>query len=165
MTSTWRSLPRDVEWTSFPVSNSGCGRRSADARPNRMPETSDTPSAKSKTRTSIVACSSRGMPSGAMETNMRSRSWANQHPPRPPSTPSSRLSVSACRAKRERVAPRAVRTANSRARLVARARSRFATLVHATSSTARTAPRRTHEAARESCICRSRRERTRNDTS
>src|SRR6266446_3523877 len=77
VTSAWRSTPRDVEWISFPVSNSGNGRRNAEARPNSMLETSDTPSAKRKTRTSMVACSNRGIPAGAMETKRRSKSKAN----------------------------------------------------------------------------------------
>ena len=55
-------------------------------------------------------------------------------------------STSACQMSRRRLAPRADRTARSRSRAVARVSSRLATLAHAISNTANTAPSNTHAA-------------------
>jgi len=92
-----------------------------------------------------------------IETKRRSKSWANQQPARPPSTPRSKLSVSAWRMRRPRVAPSAVRTANSGIRLVALG---GAGLLRGTrdEAPARTAPRKDPRGARASWICRSRSE-------
>ena len=64
-------------------------------------------------------------------------------PSAPPTSASSRLSVSNCRTRRQRLAPSAVRTASSLCREEARTSRRFATLAHAMRSTKPTAPMRT----------------------
>ena len=81
-----------------------------------------TSSAGTPARSSRMPTQASAMPSGA-ET-----------------APSSRLSVSSWRMMRPRPAPRAARTDISRARAVARASSRLATLAQAISSTKVTAP-------------------------
>ena len=65
----------------------------------------------------------------------------------PPTTPNSRLSDSNCRNSRSRPAPRAARTAYSRARAEVRATIRPAMLEHAISSTKPTAANRSSTAA------------------
>ena len=76
------------------------------------------------------------------------RASASATPTAPPVRPSSRLSVSSWRTSRPRPAPMAARNASSRSRTDARASSRFATLVHAISSTHATAPSSTRIAGR-----------------
>ena len=61
-------------------------------------------------------------------------------PPRPPSSASSRLSVSSWRSRRARLAPSATLAAISRRRAQARPRRRLATLVHAASKTSVVTP-------------------------
>ena len=58
----------------------------------------------------------------------------------PPMKPSTTLSSSSCRTMRQRVAPRAMRIAISRARCAERESSRLATFAQAMSSTKLTAP-------------------------
>ncbi len=60
----------------------------------------------------------------------------------PPPAASTRLSVSACRTSRTRLAPNAIRTATSRRRTAAGTNSRLATLAQAIRSTNATAPNR-----------------------
>ena len=60
---------------------------------------------------------------------------ASSSPAAPPANPSSTLSDSSCRTRRERPAPSATRTANSRRRESARDSSTPAKFAHATSST------------------------------
>ena len=60
---------------------------------------------------------------------------ANNTPSAAPQMDSSKLSLRSWRTSRERPAPRAMRTANSRCRAAPRARSRFATLAQAISNT------------------------------
>ena len=73
---------------------------------------------------------------------------ASPMPITPPAAPISRLSVRSCRTSRPRPAPIAARSAISRSRTDARASSRFATFVHAISSTQATAPSSTRIAGR-----------------
>ena len=75
---------------------------------------------------------------------------ATNVPAAPPEMPSTTLSVRFWRMRRDLPAPRTARIAISRRRAVPRARSKFATLAQASSSTAATAPSKTHEAVRTS---------------
>ena len=81
---------------------------------------------------------------------------ARASPAAPPIVASRTLSASNCRANRPRPAPRLRRRAISRSQTVARARTRFATLTTAISSTSPTAPHKTRIAGR-SVVPRSRR--------
>ena len=73
-----------------------------------------------------------GRPSCGMKRGaMRISTHARPSPPAPPSTASSRLSVSNCLTSRAPPAPSDVRTAISRARAAPRASIRLATLAHA----------------------------------
>ena len=64
---------------------------------------------------------------------------ASRTPTNPPIRASSTLSVSNCRTRRRRLAPRAVRIETSRDRVVARASKRLVTFAHAMSNTKATA--------------------------
>ena len=66
--------------------------------------------------------------------------FASNTPNAPPARASKRLSASSCRIIRQRAAPRATRTANSRERDDARASSRLAIFEHAIKSTKPIAP-------------------------
>ena len=77
-------------------------------------------------------------PVGRKFSRARSIHTASARPAAPPASDSVRLSTNNCETMRERLAPRARRTAISFCRAVARAISRFATLAHAINSTSPT---------------------------
>ena len=81
-----------------------------------------------------------GVPDGSMLFSAETPHTPSSAPSPPPTTASSRLSVSNCRTMRIRSAPSARRTAISRTRPDARDSSRFAILTQAMSSTKPTAP-------------------------
>src|SRR5690349_8569484 len=83
----------------------------------------------------VELCKSKG-------TQRAEEAQASPNPSRPPARDRTRLSVRSWRAKRNRPAPSAVRTANSRWRPQALTRSRFATLAQAMSRTTPTAAKR-----------------------
>ena len=87
---------------------------------------------------------------GARRTITSSDTAASARPAAAPAAARTRLSVRSCRASRARLAPRAVRTAISELRRVARIRSRFATFAHAISVTSPTAPSSISSAGRTS---------------
>ena len=89
---------------------------------------------------STASSCSRGIDVGPSSTNARTIQNATPAPAAPPSIPRTRLSVSSCATSWRRLAPRAARTATSRARAWPRASSRFATLAHAIRSTNVTEP-------------------------
>ncbi len=109
---------------------------------------------------SSEAWSSRRMPCGAAATKNAQHTKPVHSPQGAPIDASTRLSVSTCRARRQRPAPIAARTLHSWRRLAERASSRFARFAEAISRTTSTAAKSVHEARRMSPICRSRSGRT-----
>ncbi len=103
---------------------------------------------KASTRPSTSISPRRGRFDGCNARSSPSASVVTSSPSAPPATASTALSVSSCRAMAQRLAPSAVRSANSPSRTVARTSSRWATLAHAISSTSATAPSRTSSAGR-----------------
>jgi len=86
------------------------------------------------------------MPPGEAATSALTAQDASISPSPPPAAAITTLSVSNCRTRRIRLAPRAVRSAISLRRDAARASSRLATLAQAMSSTTPTAPSNTNSA-------------------
>ncbi len=92
----------------------------------------------------------RGRYSAARRPSALAPQLASTRPIAPPTTASTRLSVRSWRTSRIWLPPRAVRTAISRSRAVARASSRLATLAQPIRSTKPTAPSRIRSAGRTS---------------
>ena len=141
--------PVAVRVPSFNASDA-CERDSTSAgtRPKRMAVPPTTASANASSRTSIVVCARRGTDAGSAAIASVSRPIALKPPAMVPAAASTRLSTRTWRTRRRRDAPSAARTAISRARTVARASSRLATLRHAVTSRSATAPSRTKSAGR-----------------
>ncbi len=112
----------------------------AGASPKITPAAIDAPSANSITVQLIDRSFSRGRLSGISRSKNPFMQNRITNPATPPSSESSRLSVSNCRTSRLRAAPSAWRTAISRDRELARASSRFATFTQPISNTSATAP-------------------------
>ncbi len=110
---------------------------------------SATPQANASARASTATSASRGMSIGGNRTNSATPIAANPTPTAAPSDARSRLSVSSCLTRRDRLAPIAARSATSRSRTVARASRRFATLMQATRSSRPTAPSSAMSATRK----------------
>ena len=151
MTSTERSapvraLPRAAASFQFRV----CRARvncSAGAKPKSMLVTRETPILNANTQPSKRISSMRGMRlAGANWIRVSTPQRATMRPSNPPMTPSTALSVSSCRARRQRVAPSDARMAISCLRADARESNRLATFTQAISSTQPTAPRKTNRA-------------------
>ncbi len=121
---------------------------SAGASPNRAPERREIRSVNPSTRASRWTSVVRGSASPVIPSTAPLPSAASTTPRAPPSTPSTMLSVSSCCTTRPRPAPRAVRTANSRALALHRARVRFATFTQAMRSTKATAAMRRRSTGR-----------------
>ena len=127
--------------------------------PKSSPTTSAVPAQKATTRMSKVSVTVAGSSPCGMSEGAALRIAAPTAIPRaPPSSDSTRLSVSSCRMMRRLPAPSADRTASSRTRTVARASSRLATLAQQMRSTNPTTPRNSIDVSRrslptiESCI-------------
>ena len=118
--------------------------------PNSNPVEIDSDIVNRITVGSMRTSAKRGIPSGLRLISQSSPQMAKRRPNAPPSAPRITLSVSSCRTRRNRPPPSALRTAISLSRVAARARRRFATFVHAISSTNPTAPSRTRIARRMS---------------
>ena len=88
----------------------------------------------------------RGMEwlAGAMAMKKPQQPSARAHPASAPAMEIEALPSDVWRTSRARLAPNAERTASSRCRVAPRAINRLATFAHAISSTAKTAPSRTH---------------------
>ena len=121
---------------------------SAGASPNRAPERREIRSVNPSTRASRWTSVVRGSDSPVMPRTAPLPSAASTTPRAPPSTPTTMLSVSSCCTTRPRPAPSAVRTANSRALALQRARVRFATFTQAMRSTKATAAMRRRSTGR-----------------
>ena len=121
------------------VRKPGCAVRRAGARPKRIPEIIEMAAAKTNTRPSKPIASARGRCCGSSPTAACVPQAARIRPRPPPRMESSTLSVSSWRITRLRLAPKAVRIANSRARTVARASRRLATFTQAINNTNPTA--------------------------
>ena len=117
------------------------GRRAAraGAHPKMMPDVIVTSAANTSTLQLRAMSFSRGNPAGM---NRTSEAFAINRPARPAAPPMlerHRLSVSSCRIRRLAPAPIACRTANSRRRVLARARRRLATFTQPINRTRPTA--------------------------
>ena len=112
---------------------------SAGSRPRRRPAPHVTPITNSRTRQSSRGITKLGSPAGASAAIASTDHIARSRPAAAPSALNSSPSAMNCRARRLRFAPSAARIAVSRCRVDARARSRFARLTHAMSSTNPTA--------------------------
>ena len=114
--------------------------------PNSTPTSSEAVTQKATTRRSndnVTVAGNR--PSGISTGATRRMAAPRAMPSAPPIRDSITLSVSNCRMMRRRPAPSAARTASSRVRAVARARSKFATFPQQISSTNPTTPRKSME--------------------
>ena len=118
--------------------------RSAGTRPASNPATAATSATKRN------MCQSKGWlvrsaasPGRRMVSIHFMRPTPMAAPPIAPNVDNKKLSVSNCRNRRRRLAPRAERTAISRARMEARESSRLVTLTQVTISTRPTSPRNT----------------------
>ncbi len=121
---------------------------SAGAKPKSRPSRRVIPPVKASTAPSMPMASILGRLIGLEATSALIARYAMPSPAAPPTAESNTLSVSSCRASRQRPAPIAVRIAISRCRAVARASSRLARLAQAISSTKPTAPMSTSSAGR-----------------
>ena len=120
----------------------------AGARPNTSALTTETPIANARTlglREMRATCSSSA---GSAALSASRDQEARSSPVAPPARASSRASVVSWRTRRQREAPRLMRTAISRSRASARASRRWATLTQPMRSTSATAPMRTMRAGR-----------------
>ena len=105
-----------------------------------MPVTTATSSVKTRTRQSGLTASPMSIGSGGRTRETSAdKPTASGSASAPPTSASSKLSVSSCRMRRVRAAPSAARRAISRCRPAARASIRFARLAQATTSTSPTA--------------------------
>ena len=136
------------------------GRCHADATPKKSPQKSETRMVNRIMRRSSCTVLRKGRSSGAIARKKRNSISATAHPITAPAADRTNASVRNWRVSRARLAPSAERTANSCSRLAPRATNRPATFAHEISSTAKTAPSRSHAIRRTSCIWRSRRDRT-----
>ena len=123
----------------------------AGTTPNNSP-TSTAPAAQNATtRMSKDSVTAAGSSPGGITAGATSRIAApTAMPSTPPIAASTRLSVTNCRATRQRPAPSAERSDSSRIRTVARASSRFATLAQQISRTKPTTPRNRIDVVRKS---------------
>ena len=136
----WLEVPVDrppLFNMSFSSERATC---SPGARPKTIPVTMDAATVKSSTGALIAISHDRGSHSLVIDFANSSPHAAIRTPTSAPAIDRTMLSVNSWRSSRPDPAPRADRTANSLARLVARASSRLATLEHAISSTNSTAP-------------------------
>ncbi len=118
------------------VTRLGRDALSAGTRPKSRPVTSVAPAVNRSTRQSgVVSRMSAGRNGGRAASSSCWPQYESGSASRPPTAARARLSTSSWRTMRARVAPRARRSAISRRRVLARASSRFATLLHATSRT------------------------------
>ena len=124
----------------------------AGARPNKIPANNETRKAKPRSRPSRPIVSSRGIAAGMILTRKRNDNDANASPSPPPSSPNTRLSASNWQVTRPRLAPRAIRTAISLRRPLARVNKRFAMLAQTIKSTHPTPPKRTSNGVRRSPV-------------
>src|SRR5271156_6099211 len=86
-----------------------CELCSAGARPNRIPTTTETPSANKSTERFTPMFSLRGKLPGSAASTGRTPHFANRRPSVPPASESSTLSVTNCRTMRALLAPSAER--------------------------------------------------------
>jgi hypothetical protein len=135
-------VARSVRFRSSPVA------RSAGTRPKNIAVIVLAHTANSSASPSTRTASRRGRLAGFNHVNARMPVPAIRSPTMPPPAASTRLSVDSWRSSRPRLAPSAPRTAISRSRTVARARSRCATFAHAMTSTNPTAANSARSAGR-----------------
>ncbi len=114
--------------------------RQAGIRPKPIPVARVASPATASMRRSAEGAAAIGSEVGTSAATPGTATHASSTPSRPPPADSTRLSVITCRAMRRGRAPIATRTANSRWRCTARARSRLARLAQAMSSTHTEAP-------------------------
>ena len=118
----------------------------AGASPNRIPATNATRAVKPSTHRSMEMALLRGRLVPASRTKRGTAAQARISPRTPPATATRMLSVNSWRIMSARRAPRAIQTAISRRRPVARTSRRLATLAQAIRSTTPTAPIKTQSA-------------------
>src|SRR5262245_32135350 len=106
----------------------------AGAEPKTTPVNNETANVNPSARRSSAILDRRGRSSGTKRSSVTIPHHASNDPNKPPPKLSSKLSVNNCRMMRARPAPKAVRTAISLYRVVARASVRLATLAQAISS-------------------------------
>ena len=141
--------PIDVRPPSFNASDARVlAVMTAGTSPNSSAVAATTRSANPSSLRLIVASARRGMDAGNATIASRKSRSAAAAPAIVPAAARSRLSTNICLTKRRREAPSAARTDISRARDVARARSRPATFKQAVTSTSPTAPNNTKSAGR-----------------
>ena len=113
-----------------------------------IPVNSETPKVKKSTGALIFTLEGPSNSDGLNATSRSVPCQASNNPKAPPRIARSKLSTKSCRTMRARLAPSAARNPISFCRETPRARSRFATFVHAMSKTNPTAPSRMSRALR-----------------